>query len=110
MGTEVCEKDMSDGDDIVLAVCGASSKTRSSTYTQQPYKSNVVMAHRIVDALNNYDALLAQHTRLKERLLCKGKPGEAHYCSHCDNSLWVTGLHDRAAAQQTPDGQEKGHE
>jgi len=50
-GVEVCEKD-SDGDDIVLAACGASIAGRSSTYTTLPRKSNMEMAQRIVDLLN----------------------------------------------------------
>jgi hypothetical protein len=37
-------------------------------------------------------ALRKRIERLEQRLMCRGGP-DAHYCSHCDNSLWVDDIH-----------------
>ena len=42
------------------------------------------------------EALRKRIERLEQRLMCRGGP-DAHYCSHCDNSLWVDDIHGDAA-------------
>ena len=41
------------------------------------------------------EALRKRIERLEQRLMCRGGP-DAHYCSHCDNSLWVDDIHARS--------------
>ena len=41
------------------------------------------------------EALRKRLERLEQRLMCRGGP-DAHYCSHCDNSLWVDDIHARS--------------
>ncbi len=53
-GVEVCMVDR-DGDDLVLAVCGASSSNRSHLYSRPHGKSAREIAQRIVDLLNVAD-------------------------------------------------------
>lgn len=50
-GNEICTEDP-DGDDVVIAICGAKPTTRSHQYSMQSYADQKAMAQRIVDLLN----------------------------------------------------------
>ena len=52
------------------------------------------------DAADAIKALRKRIERLEQRLMCRGGP-DAHYCSHCDNSLWVDDIHGDAALSPT---------
>ena len=41
------------------------------------------------------EALRKRLERLEQRLMCRGGP-DAHYFSHCDNSLWGDDIHARS--------------
>ena len=59
--------------------------------------------HLLGDCVLAADAIKALRKRierLEQRLMCRGGP-DAHYCSHCDNSLWVDDIHGNAALSPT---------